>query len=142
MIKNQTFNELFKSVRTEPGYKVDGLILEITEQIVTQMEAEDISKSELASRIKVSAPYITKLLRGETNFTAESIVKIADALNCDVDVKLIPRTNVRGWVELLGKTVKTRPEFQVWAQDARTYRGGMKSFHCPSNSQSCYYESH
>jgi len=142
MNQNQTFHELFKSARSELGYKVDGLILEITEQMTERMKVEEISKSELADKIKASAPYITKVLRGETNFTAESIVKISDALNCDVEVKLVPRTKVKGWVELLGRTVESRPEFQVWAQDARTYRGGMKSFQCPSTSQSFLHESH
>lgn len=147
MSKNQTFQRLFQSARSDQGYKVDALILDITEQIVTYMEAEDILKSELAIKIGASAPYITKVLRGETNFTAESIVKIADALNCDVEVKLVARTNAPDWADLIGKTVEPRREFQVWAQevkaqDAKSYRGGMKSFECPTVSQSFLHLSH
>jgi len=141
-MSDQTFHELFTSARTELGYKVDGVIVEITEQIKDRMKAEGISKSELADKIKVSAPYITKLLRGETNFTAESIVKIADALSCGVEIKLVPKTNVNGWVDLFGKTIEPRREFQVWVQEARTYRNEMKSFDCTTSSQAFFHESH
>lgn len=141
-MSNQTFHELFTSARSELDYQVEGLILEITEQIAERIKAEGISKSELADRIKASAPYITKVLRGETNFTAESIVKISNALNCDVEVKLVPRTNVSGWFNILGKAVEPRREFQVWAQEMRTYRGGMKSFECPTASQSFLHICH
>jgi len=132
MTTNQSFQRLFKSARNDNGYKLDDLILEITEQIVTQMEADDISKSELAASIGASAPYITKVLKGETNFTAESLVKIADALKCDVQVKLVPRTNIEGWVGVFGKAVEPKRELQVWVQEARVLHNRINSFECPS----------
>jgi transcriptional regulator with XRE-family HTH domain len=144
-MKKQTFAELFNSARATVAYKVQGVIIEITEQIVEKMNAMGMSKSELASKIDASAPYVTKLLRGKTNFTAESIVKVADALNCDVEVKLVPRSSNVDWIELMGKTVEAKREFRVWSQikdETRSHRDGLKFIQPPTAPQLFYHESH
>ncbi|WP_414041529.1 helix-turn-helix domain-containing protein [Acidithiobacillus sp. M4-SHS-6] len=43
-------------------------------------EEKNISRSELASRIETSLPYITKVMRGDANFTLETMAKIAMAV--------------------------------------------------------------
>jgi transcriptional regulator with XRE-family HTH domain len=144
-MKKQTFAELFSSARATVAYKVQGVIIEITEQIVEKMNTMGMSKSELASKIDASAPYITKLLRGKTNFTAESIVKVADALNCDVEVRLVPRSSTNDWIELMGKTVEAKREFRVWSQikdETRSHRDGLKFVEPLSAPQHFYHESH
>jgi transcriptional regulator with XRE-family HTH domain len=144
-MKKQKFAELFSSARATIAYKVQGVIIEITEQIFEKMNAMGMSKSQLASKINASAPYITKLLRGKTNFTAESIVKVANALNCDVEVRLVPRTNSTDWIELVSKTGETKREFQVWSQirdETRSHRDGLKFVQPLVAPQHFYHESH
>jgi transcriptional regulator with XRE-family HTH domain len=52
------------------------------------------AKAELARRLKTSRAYITKLLQGSANFTLESLVKVARALDCSVSVTMRPKTEV------------------------------------------------
>ena len=53
-----------------------------------QMKCRRIKKRDLAFRMKVSPPYITKLLRGKENLTIETCVKLAYALNMNFQVHL------------------------------------------------------
>ncbi len=144
-MKRTTFTELFKNARTTIEYRVHGLIIDITEQIVEKLKAMKMSKSDLASKMETTPPYITKLLRGKTNFTAESLVKVADSLNCDVRIRLVPRTCTAEWIALLGKSVETNREFRVWSQskdDAGVRRDGLHFVQPLSVPQHFYHESH
>ncbi len=60
-------------------------------RIAKAMARANISKAELARRLGKSRALITSILQGNTNFTLESLVKIADTLGCDLLVKLKPK---------------------------------------------------
>jgi transcriptional regulator with XRE-family HTH domain len=68
-------------------YAIEEAKFDISEVISGLMQEQEISKTELAGRIQTSLPYITKILRGNVNFTVESLVKIARALDCTLNVK-------------------------------------------------------
>lgn len=53
-----------------------------------RLEASGLSRSALARRLGASPAYVTKVLRGRTNFTLDSLVKIAAALGAEVEVRL------------------------------------------------------
>jgi transcriptional regulator with XRE-family HTH domain len=72
-------------------YHIESVKLEITEQIYLTMQEFDIGNAELARRLGKSRQYVTKILQGTANFTIESLVKIARALNCNLDFRLSPR---------------------------------------------------
>lgn len=60
----------------------------IVEEMKELMQEQGITQLELANRMGVSAPYINKLMHGDTNFTIESLVKIAKALNGTLKVSI------------------------------------------------------
>ena len=49
------------------------------------MVEKNITKTDLAKKIGVSKAYITKVLRGEANFTVETMVKFSMALGCVIE---------------------------------------------------------
>ncbi len=65
---------------------------DISEHVFAVMERQGVSKAKLARRLGKSRAYVTKILQGNANFTLESLVKIARALDCRLDVTrvLIP----------------------------------------------------
>ena len=69
----------------------DDLVQELTEDICRLMEAQEVSRSELARRLGTSPAYVTKILRGNANFTLTSLVKLCRALNAELRVELLPR---------------------------------------------------
>lgn len=51
-----------------------------TAEVAQAMTRKAISRAELARRLSVKPPYITKLLRGDVNVTVDTAVRIAHAL--------------------------------------------------------------
>lgn len=67
----------FQSVRLE---------VEITELICELMEKQGVNRAELARRLGTSPPYVTKVLRGETNMTLKTISDFFFALGRSVRI--------------------------------------------------------
>jgi len=72
-------------------FRTEGVILEFTEKIVAKMEEKNISRSALAKKLGVSKAFISKLLNGNPNLTIKSMMSIADALGCDLNLDIYPR---------------------------------------------------
>jgi len=85
-----SFESLFEQAEKRLDYKVEGAKNEFTEKIVRRMEESGISRSELADRLGKKKPQITRLLKGNNNFTVETMVEIADALGCNYRSHLEP----------------------------------------------------
>jgi transcriptional regulator with XRE-family HTH domain len=85
------FAKLFEHFEQSESYHLDAAKVEISEQIYLAMEQQGVSKAELARRLGKSRAYVTKILQGSTNFTLESLVRIARALDCQLDLQFSPR---------------------------------------------------
>jgi transcriptional regulator with XRE-family HTH domain len=72
-------------------FRAERAFLEFTERMLERMEELKMSRSELAAKIGVKPAYITKILRGDTNFTLDTMVKLASALDCKLVVGLEAR---------------------------------------------------
>ena len=83
------FEKLFTQAREGLDYWVAGAIFDFTEEVVCLMEEKNITRSELAKKMGTSPAYITKVLRGSTNFTLASMVKLARALELEVRIRLV-----------------------------------------------------
>ena len=81
----------FEEWKGDPDYIYEGLVLDFTEQVVKKMIATDTRRSQLAERLGTSRAYVTKLLDGQENMTLKTIVRVANALDLKVDLKLRPR---------------------------------------------------
>jgi len=79
-----------KAARETHEYRAEGASIEFTNAMVTRMREASVTRSELARMIKATPAYISKILRGATNFSLDSMVKIANALNCELRLHLQP----------------------------------------------------
>lgn len=87
----ERFAALFKQVEESPGYSLEGVKIEIAEQIYLAMEAQQVSQAELARRLGTSRAYVTKILQGNVNFTLQTLANLAQALECDWRFNLSPK---------------------------------------------------
>jgi transcriptional regulator with XRE-family HTH domain len=78
------------AARQTDAYQAEGASIRFTEDLVARMKASGLTRSALAEKIGSSPAYITKILRGDTNFTLDSMVKIASALGCELTIGLRP----------------------------------------------------
>ena len=62
---------------------VDHICSAFLRQILRRMKELGVSQTELARRMNVSRPYISKVLRQDVNFSFRTAAKLANALKMD-----------------------------------------------------------
>lgn len=77
----KTFTDFFDEAKNKNEFYIEGVKLDFAKQIETLLDRLKLSRKDLADRLGKSKPYVTKFMRGDTNFTLESMVAIARALD-------------------------------------------------------------
>ncbi|ACV67690.1 helix-turn-helix domain-containing protein [Desulfohalobium retbaense] len=75
---------------SEQEMQYEELLHTVSEEINRIMCKEGLTKAELADKMGVSRPYITKLLRG-TNVSLQTLAKVASALGYKTCISMIPK---------------------------------------------------
>ena len=80
------FQNKLESLKDAFEYRLEVLILEITEKFSKRMIDKKINRSQLAKRLNITSPAVTKILNGNSNFTLKTLLSIADALELDLEI--------------------------------------------------------
>lgn len=102
--------QMFERASKTLDYALHGVILSFTEKMTGIMESKGITKSDLAARIGCSAPYVTKIFRGNPNLTVESMVKIAAAVGYEIEIELREKASHGSTTNL---TTTSQPMFNI-----------------------------
>lgn len=94
-MKKKSFKELLSEAKERDTYWAASIILDFTEGLHKLMEDNQVSRSDLARRLGVSPAYITKVLRGNVNFTVDSMVRLVRAVGGEVHVQVAPKTHTK-----------------------------------------------
>jgi transcriptional regulator with XRE-family HTH domain len=86
---NPALKELLKNAEQRDSYWVESAKLAFAVELHKRCRAAGITNAQLAKKLGTSAAYITKVFRGDTNFTIETMVKLARAAGAALDVKLV-----------------------------------------------------
>ena len=109
MDSGRSFSQLFAEARQQDDYWTEGLIVELTEELARWMKEKKISRSELATRIGHSPAYVTKVLRGDANFTAATMAKLARAVGAEVRIHLAPAGSRTTWYDQPANQPESKP---------------------------------
>jgi transcriptional regulator with XRE-family HTH domain len=104
---NWLTNEIQKRKHT-PEFRFEKLLIRLTEKICEKMASRRINRSQLADRLKVSPAAVTKILNGNPNFTLKTMMALADALDCDLNVDFRDKVIVKSRVVKLEEHRKSR----------------------------------
>jgi len=120
-MKKQLANILNKA-RQGKAYKREKVVLALTEEMIVLMEQQGVNKSVLAERMETSKPYITKIMSGTANFTLESMIQIADALNSELSVHLTAKDCETQWIDFSSKpsshlVKNSTPTWEQWESE-------------------------
>ena len=85
-----TFREFFDAIRQGDGYWTELAINQCAEDVFGWMQKKGWSKADLAREMGVSQAYITKIMKGNANFTLASMTKLARVLGARLELKLVP----------------------------------------------------
>lgn len=87
-MSTRSFAALYKKVEATPAYQAEKLAVAFLAELNAFMQAHKVSNAELARRAGVSPAYITKVFRGPSNLSIETLAKLADAVGCQVHLHL------------------------------------------------------
>jgi transcriptional regulator with XRE-family HTH domain len=90
-MKKKSSKELLDEAKERDSYWSASMILDFTEGLHKIMEANGVTRSDLARRLGVSPAYITKVLRGNVNFTVDSMVRLVRAAGGEVSIHIAPK---------------------------------------------------
>jgi transcriptional regulator with XRE-family HTH domain len=99
-MKAKSFEELYKGVKQKDTYWTADAIYSFTEELNRLAEIEGVSRAEIARRLGTSAAYVTKVFRGDVNFTVESMVRLSRTLGARLHVHLALEGHQVRWFDL------------------------------------------
>jgi predicted XRE-type DNA-binding protein len=112
------YREFIERIASTVEYKVDVAALEFVDELVRCMWQARVTQAELARRLGASEPYVSKVLRGDTNFTLATMVKLATAVGQDLRVHLASAGSAVQWFDVI-RTAQDQPD---WPRIAKTRR--------------------
>ena len=87
-MSKKSFAALYAKLEPTPAYQAEKLSVAFLAELNAFMQAHAISNAELARRAGVSPAYVTKLFRGSSNLSIQTLSKFADAVGCKVHLHL------------------------------------------------------
>lgn len=95
---SKTLKSFLQDVVKDDAYWVERAKLEFATGIEKQRRRAGLSYKDVAERIHASAAYISKVFRGDSNLTIESMVKLARASGGCLEVRVVCESDVaHGW---------------------------------------------
>ena len=89
MALNKKLAEFIAARKQSDSYWVESAKLDFSIEMEKKRKRAGLSYADIAEKIGSSAAYITKIFRGDANFTIESMVKLAKATGGKLDIKII-----------------------------------------------------
>ncbi len=93
------FADLFARAQQFDEYWIDALVTEFTEEVVRLMESKGISRGELAESLGTRPSYVTKILKGNVNFTFATVAKICGIIGVRPRLHLAPKGSRTFWFD-------------------------------------------
>jgi ribosome-binding protein aMBF1 (putative translation factor) len=85
------FASKVEELKDDPVFVLEGVLYELTERIVEEMEKQGVSRSDLARKMGKKPSFITRVLRGNANLTFSTAVQIGLALGLKLQVNYLPQ---------------------------------------------------
>lgn len=88
------FTQKLDEFKGDVEFRTEEVILEMTERVVELMKKENINRTELAKRLGVKTPFISKLLNGNQNMRLKTMVSLSMALKYDLKISFDRRVSM------------------------------------------------
>ena len=106
-----SFADTFHDAMQLDEFGTEYAILEFTSKLSQSLKQKGITKAEFARRMDTSPAYITKIFRGDANFTIASMVKLARCAEMELHTDLKEKEPAKSKViQLFPSVYHTRVE--------------------------------
>lgn len=92
-MSSNSFKQLVADLQKTPAYWHETAKFEFSVGLDEVLRASGMSRADLARALGTSQAYVTKILRGDTNFTIETMVNAARAAGGDLVLKVVKRND-------------------------------------------------
>jgi len=100
-MKNKSFAALFKAAQQNDDYWSEQAKIEVAVAINGLLASRAVSRAQLAKKIGVSAPYITKALSGDANLSIATMARIAHALGARLHIDMPDKEADVRWFKVI-----------------------------------------
>ena len=83
------YSELLRRATNSADYWTQVAIRTFVRDLSNRMAEKDMNKAALAQRIGASPAYVSKVMRGDANFTLETMTKLAMAVGGKVQARIV-----------------------------------------------------
>jgi len=87
----EKYRERVRSIENTPEFLLEEVKLTFADELCRLLDEQGVSRGQLAERLGTSRAYVTRILRTDYNLTAETMVKVARALDARVELALVPK---------------------------------------------------
>ena len=91
MTMKKRYTQMFKEVEDDFEFRFEDYICIITEGICEIMEEKGLKRTDLAKKLEVSKPAVTRMLEGSPNFTVKRLLRVAEVLDRKLKIVLEPK---------------------------------------------------
>ena len=105
----ETFKDMFQRAEERTEYWVELAKLEFTEEMLARLDEQGINKSQFATRLEAKPAFVSRLVSGRNNFTLETMVRIARALECEFRCHLQRPGTKACWIDVLTEEPQRAP---------------------------------
>ncbi len=100
-MKKQSLASLFEKVKTKDTYWTSKAILEFTSDLYQLMKQKGLTKADMARSLKTSQAYMTKVFKGDVNFTIDSMVRLTRTLGGKVHIHVVADNVDVRWFDVI-----------------------------------------
>ena len=97
----KSFKKLLAEAKQHDNYWVEKAKLNFSIELNHYFKRSGMTQSELAEKINTSPAYITKVFRGDANFTIETMVKLARSVDGELQIHIAPQQSKTHWFDVL-----------------------------------------
>ncbi len=121
MTANKSFADLFSEAEEQNSYWTEKAILDFSIELYRLLQKRGLSKKAFAEKINKSQAYVTKVFRGNANFTIETMVSLSRALDGELSLHITPKEEkVVNWLKILQGGKREKSINPSWGQFIKT----------------------
>lgn len=128
-MSKKSFAALYAKVEPTPAYQAEKLAVAFLAELNAFMQAHGLTNAELARRAGVSPAYITKVFRGPSNLSIETLTKLANAVGCKVHLHLANNGADVRWFDVFQQQRSFQREIDPGTADFMRVMGQLKTIY-------------
>jgi plasmid maintenance system antidote protein VapI len=100
---SKSFAALYAKLEPTPAYQASALVVNFLAEVHARMQVLGMTRTDLAHKVGVSPAYITKLFRGPTDLSVDTMAKLSDAIDCKLQLRLVNANHRIQWFDEVAK---------------------------------------